>query len=87
MKKKTARLTLPQEATERTKHRKNKKKQRQKTKNKTKKTHRYEHFLTPVQGLAKQTAPPCLQQLSVLSNSLLLHIVFLEYFHPAIPTA
>jgi hypothetical protein len=89
MKKKTARLTLPQEATERTKHRKNQTRgdKKQKIKRKTHTSMNKSASLTPVQGLAKQTAPPCLQQLSVLSNSLLLHIVFLEYIHPAIPSA
>jgi hypothetical protein len=38
-------------------------------------------------GLAKQTAPLCLQELSVLSDSLLLDIVFLKCIHLATPTA
>jgi hypothetical protein len=38
-------------------------------------------------SLAKLTEPLCLQQLSVISDSLLLDIVFLKCIHPATPTA
>jgi hypothetical protein len=49
--------------------------------------HYSEAFTNKKMGLAKQTAPPYLQQLTVLSDSLLLHIVLLKNIHPAIPPA